>query len=211
MSPAKVRFSRRRQDHEKKVCWCDGSGIGWNICERAQDVAILGKGKIHKLNDTTLSGIGTQFTRDVRPRDTVVIYMSKADGSRSNVVLAKLRVVTVKNDTELEVKNPSKDVKSINESQHSFKVFPHIDQSEVFRNVCDKLVKGHAVGIFRGGSHDRTSLFHSQGGCFDYGTLCDLSEWNAHYGDSSWNKLFQRPSLSISCFCRYWCSDQANT
>ena len=54
-----------------------------------------------------------------------MIYMSKADGSRSNAVLAKLRVVTVKNDTELEVKTPSKDVniKSINESQHSFKCF----------------------------------------------------------------------------------------
>ena len=167
VSPRKLGFLVAAKTMRRKYVGAMARALGGISVERAQDVAILGKGKIHELNDTTLSGIGTQFTRDVRRRDTVVIYMSKADGSRSNAVLAKLRVVTVKNDTELEVKTPSKDVniKSINESQHSFKVFPHIDQSEVFRNVCDKLVKGHAVGIFpEGGSHDRTSLLPLKAG-----------------------------------------------
>lgn len=162
----KLGFLVAAKTMRRKYVGAMARALGGISVERAQDVARVGEGKIHKLENATLRGIGTSFTRDVRPRDTVVIYKSKADGTRSNTILAKLRVSVVKNDTELEIKaSPSVNIKDINESQHSFKVFPHIDQSQVFRNVCDRLAKGHAVGIFpEGGSHDRTSLLPLKAG-----------------------------------------------
>jgi len=165
VSPRDIGFLVAAKTMRRKYVGAMARALGGISVERAQDIARIGKGKIHELKDNTLTGVGTEFTRDVRPRDTIVIYKSKADGSRSNVVVAKLRVTIVNNDTKLEVKTFSDmNVEEINASQH-FKVFPHIDQSEVFRNVCDKLAKGHAVGIFpEGGSHDRTSLLPLKAG-----------------------------------------------
>eukprot|EP00938_MAST-03A_sp_MAST-3A-sp1_P000317 g317.t1 len=68
VSPRKLGFLVAAKTMRRKYVGAMARALGGISVERAQDVAILGKGKIHKLNDTTLSGIGTQFTRDVRPR-----------------------------------------------------------------------------------------------------------------------------------------------
>lgn len=47
-----------------------------------------------------------------------------------------------------------------------FKVAPHIDQTEVYKSVFDRLREDGCVGIFpEGGSHDRSDLLPLKGQC----------------------------------------------
>lgn len=148
--------------------------------ERAQDVAKIGEGHIVEISSkTTLRGSGTRFSKSVKEKDSVVIFNSNPDGTIGNKKICTLKVVSIKSDTELVVrddKHALQVVDVLKKGPHRFKVFPRIDQSTVFQSVFKRLADGHAVGIFpEGGSHDRTSLLPLKAGVsiMALGAMCE--------------------------------------
>ena len=129
--------------------------------ERPQDIASVGSGTVSSSTQGDrflVTGKGTEFVKQCRPGDTLVTKEPKLSG----VVKAVL------SDTELELKKAV----SSEEGDHdvemrdqAFKVLPHIDQSQMFREVSEHLRNNGAIGIFpEGGSHDRTELLGLKAG-----------------------------------------------
>ncbi|KAI9274439.1 hypothetical protein BDA99DRAFT_497485 [Phascolomyces articulosus] len=130
---------------------------------RAQDLAYPGKGKIQLLNRKSeplrIIGIDTQFTTQLRPRDSITL---PKNAGRSEVV-------EIISDTELIIKKEFKELKALelltaNEGT-IYKCMPHVEQDSVYRNVHEQLHKGQCVTIFpEGGSHDRAELLPLKAG-----------------------------------------------
>ena len=140
--------------------------------KRAQDEAVPGTGKIQidqpltrssddalskdddddEIPTLTITGIGTEFTKELNPSDKV----------RPPGTAYAFKVKTVVSDTEILVEAadlpenfpfPKKD------APVTFDILRHIPLTVVFQKVLDKLATGGAIGIFpEGGSHDRTDL-----------------------------------------------------
>lgn len=77
-------------------------------------------------------------------------------------------VAEIISDTELIVKKEFKDLKALElltgAEGSQYKCLPHMDQSNVYKSVFDRLNAGHCVGIFpEGGSHDRAEMLPLKG------------------------------------------------
>lgn len=131
---------------------------------RAQDYAFVGKGTI-RLSDQdplTILGTDTQFTKDFeKPRSQMLLPR--------NLGSSTAEVVEVVSDTELRLKKefPRKAIEDLKTKTEgvSFKVLPHVDQSNMYSAVYQRLTEGGSIGIFpEGGSHDRTDLLPLKAG-----------------------------------------------
>lgn len=121
---------------------------------RPQDIKFTGTGKLFSTDGKEICGIGTEFKAQLGPR-----YLLALSNGTS------IEVDCVVSDTVLKAKNSFKNVPDRLEDAVTFKVTPHVDQSEMFDGVYKVLQQGNAVGIFpegrlrvpnyKGGSHDR--------------------------------------------------------
>ncbi|KAF9899582.1 hypothetical protein EC991_008602 [Linnemannia zychae] len=131
--------------------------------ERPQDLAKAGSGTI-KLQDRygdplRVTGLGTKFTKELLVGDQ--ISLPKDVGSSA--------VVEIISDTELIVKKEFKELKALelltSPEGSKYKCLPHMDQSNVYKTVFERLNAGHCVGIFpEGGSHDRAEMLPLKAG-----------------------------------------------
>lgn len=129
---------------------------------RPQDLAVPGKGRIQLLNRKSepcrITGVDTQFTQQLRPKD--MIALPKNAG--------KAEVTEVVSDTELMIKREFKELKALellsNDEGTPYKCMPHVEQESVYRCVHEELAKGQGITIFpEGGSHDRAELLPLKG------------------------------------------------
>ncbi|KAG0201575.1 hypothetical protein BGX33_010240 [Mortierella sp. NVP41] len=131
--------------------------------ERPQDLAKAGSGTI-KLQDRygdplRVTGLGTKFTKELMVGDQ--ISLPKDVGSSA--------VVEIISDTELIVKKEFKELKALelltSPEGSKYKCLPHMDQTNVYKTVFERLNAGHCVGIFpEGGSHDRAEMLPLKAG-----------------------------------------------
>lgn len=138
---------------------------------RAADDAKPGRGLVYITaeNPTTVYGIGTQFTKDFKPKMQVMLGKSLNSASAE--------VVEVISDTEMKLKKEfggesgkgtTKFLEILQEKQVKgleYKVVPYIDQGQMYAAVYEKLKQGQCIGIFpEGGSHDRTDFLPFKAG-----------------------------------------------
>ena len=127
--------------------------------ERPQDIAQDGVGTV-VIADMSVTGSGTQFTKQVKPKDQL-----KVKGQL-------YKVLSVEDDLHLTLKHHS-DSESGSETEAltttvaaaAFKILPHIDHHALYAAVFDRLKRGEVVGIFpEGGSHDNSALLPFKAG-----------------------------------------------
>ncbi|KAM0792271.1 hypothetical protein ACM66B_004963 [Microbotryomycetes sp. NB124-2] len=132
---------------------------------RAQDLATAGKGSITISPDdpTIIVGTDTQFTKEfATPR--CQIMLPRQLGS------VAVEVTEVVDDTHIKIKKEfnkkaAEGLRAKGSAGVSFKVLPHVDQSQMYSSVYHKLSEGGCIGIFpEGGSHDRTDLLPLKAG-----------------------------------------------
>ncbi|ORY05758.1 hypothetical protein K493DRAFT_333407 [Basidiobolus meristosporus CBS 931.73] len=156
-SPRPISFLMAASSMSRKYIGAFGRSINSIPVARAQDYARKGTGTIQLLdryNDPTrITGIGTKFTSEIEAGSTIALPNS-AGASVVDEILS---------DTELVVKKEFKELKALelltaNEGT-VFKIIPHLDQSQVYSAVHERLNQGGCVGIFpEGGSHDRAEM-----------------------------------------------------
>ncbi|KAK9760272.1 Glycerol-3-phosphate/dihydroxyacetone phosphate acyltransferase, partial [Basidiobolus ranarum] len=156
-SPRPISFLMAASSMSRKYIGAFGRSINSIPVARAQDHARKGVGTIQLLdryNDPTrITGIGTKFTSDLQPGCTIAL----PNGAGVSIV------EEVISDTEVLVKKEFKELKALelltaNEGT-DFKIIPHLDQSQVYTAVHERLNQGGCVGIFpEGGSHDRAEM-----------------------------------------------------
>ncbi|KAF9323090.1 hypothetical protein BG006_001767 [Podila minutissima] len=131
--------------------------------ERPQDLAKAGLGTIKLLDrygdPLRITGLGTKFTKELMVGDQ--ISLPKDVGTSA--------VVEIVSDTELIVKKEFKELKALelltSADGSKYKCMPHMDQTNVYKTVFDRLNAGHCVGIFpEGGSHDRAEMLPLKAG-----------------------------------------------
>ncbi|KAJ1327959.1 glycerol-3-phosphate O-acyltransferase [Microdochium nivale] len=155
---------------------------------RAQDKAKPAKGLIYlpdPVNDPTLiRGVGTDFEKEAEVGGMIFLPSAKGQ-SGTSVDIAKIlgpeeiRIkrapqgklamvqLTGRDDIDAEGKlmNPQRMGTGDGYGGTKYKVAPHIDQTEVYQAIFDRLQNGGCVGIFpEGGSHDRTELLPLKAG-----------------------------------------------
>ena len=115
---------------------------------RPQDYAQKGRGKV-KLNGLTVTGVDTEFTKQLERGDKIRIGKAK-DAYK----------VTVISDTVLTLRPEEGEQLSLEEDTLMvYDIFKFVDQSKMFDSVHVALAKGNNLGIFpEGGSHDNTDL-----------------------------------------------------
>ncbi|WFD32517.1 hypothetical protein MSPP1_003565 [Malassezia sp. CBS 17886] len=137
---------------------------------RAADRAKDGKGRIVRHpsgNPAMLSGIGTQFTRQLELRGQVVLP--------KETDYAAAQVEQILSDTEIRLKKELTGERvdaalggALNADKSAgstYKVWPYVDQREMYGSVYECLSGGGCLGIFpEGGSHDRTDLLPLKAG-----------------------------------------------
>ncbi|KAI0133609.1 hypothetical protein BJ170DRAFT_169256 [Xylariales sp. AK1849] len=169
--------------------------VGWGSRQtgsvpvgRAQDSAKPAKGTVYlpdPINNPNLvRGIGTDFERQAELGG--MIFLPSVKGlSGSSVDIAEIvgpeeirtkrafkgkvpmRQLTGREDIDEDGKFTNKAVKGPKDGYAGtkFKLAPHIDQTQVYQAVFDRLKTGGCVGIFpEGGSHDRTELLPLKAG-----------------------------------------------
>lgn len=153
---------------------------------RPQDLATKGKGTIYisdpEADQLHISGTGTEFTKQLFPKDTIVLVGSHTEG-------CKAEVVNVISDTALVIKHPFRNIIALENDQYKFKCIPHVEQSSVFKSVHEELNRGGCITIFpEGGSHDRVEMLPLKGNyymnatmtntCFNiYIYICIYNSW----------------------------------
>ncbi|KAI1499492.1 hypothetical protein F5X99DRAFT_389633 [Biscogniauxia marginata] len=169
--------------------------IGWGSRQtgsvpvgRAQDKAKPAQGTIYlpdPVNDPTLiRGIGTDFEKEAEIGGMIFLPSVKGQ-SGSSVDIAQIlgpeeirtkrafkgRVpmlqLTGRDDIDAQGNIANKEVRGPKDGYPGtkFKLAPHIDQTEVYKAVFNRLRSGGCVGIFpEGGSHDRTELLPLKAG-----------------------------------------------
>lgn len=105
-----------------------------------------------------ITGLGTKFTKELMVGDQIAL--PKDIGTSA--------VVEIISDTELIIKKEFKELKAIealtSTDGSKYKCMPHMDQSNVYKTVFERLNAGHCVGIFpEGGSHDRAEMLPLKG------------------------------------------------
>ncbi|CEP11763.1 hypothetical protein [Parasitella parasitica] len=130
---------------------------------RPQDLAKPGSGRIQLLNRKTdplrIIGIDTQFTIQLKPRDSIVLPKGCGVSEVDQVI----------SDTEIIIKKEFKELKAMEMLTQSdgtaYKCMPHVEQDSVYRCVHDELNNGRCITIFpEGGSHDRAEMLPLKAG-----------------------------------------------
>ncbi|KAI1291300.1 hypothetical protein EDD11_009025, partial [Mortierella claussenii] len=130
---------------------------------RPQDLAKPGSGTIKLLDrygdPLRLTGTGTKFTKELMVGD--IVQLPKDVGSAF--------VAEIVSDIELLIKKEIKELKALelltSEVGTKYKCLPHMDQTNVYKTVFERLNAGHCVGIFpEGGSHDRAEMLPLKAG-----------------------------------------------
>ncbi|KXX81579.1 Glycerol-3-phosphate O-acyltransferase 1 [Madurella mycetomatis] len=169
---------------------------------RAQDYAKPGRGTVYlpdPVNDPTLiRGIGTDFEKQAEVGGMLFLPPGKGQSGSS------IDIAQIIGPNEIRIKRPFKGKLALTQltgrddvDEHGkfrdvdlrgpkdgyqgtkYKLAPHIDQSEVYRAVFDRLKSGGCVGIFpEGGSHDRTELLPLKAGVaiMALGTLAEAPD-----------------------------------
>ncbi|KAI1141579.1 Sucrase/ferredoxin-like-domain-containing protein [Hypoxylon sp. FL0543] len=169
--------------------------IGWGSRQtgsvpvgRAQDKAKPASGTIYlpdPINDPTLiRGVGTNFEKEAEVGG--MIFLPSAKG----ITGSSVDISQINGPEEIRIKRPlkgklpmeqltgrddidekgnftNKEFKGIKDGYQGtkFKIAPHIDQTEVYKAVFNRLRSGGCIGIFpEGGSHDRTELLPLKAG-----------------------------------------------
>ncbi|KAF9372942.1 hypothetical protein BGX21_004619 [Mortierella sp. AD011] len=131
--------------------------------ERPQDLAKSGSGTIKLLdryNDPLrITGVDTKFTKELLVGDA--IQLPKDVGTST--------VAEIISDTELILKKELRNLKALelltSTDGAKYKCLPHMDQTNVYKTVFERLNAGHCVGIFpEGGSHDRAEMLPLKAG-----------------------------------------------
>ncbi|KAF9086482.1 hypothetical protein BGX27_003178 [Mortierella sp. AM989] len=131
--------------------------------ERPQDLAKPGSGTIKLLDrygdPLRITGIATNFTKELLVGDTIQLPKDVASSSVAEII----------SDTELIIKKELKDLKALElltmTDGTKYKCLPHMDQTNVYKTVFERLNAGHCVGIFpEGGSHDRAEMLPLKAG-----------------------------------------------
>ncbi|KAF9993126.1 hypothetical protein BGZ80_008722 [Entomortierella chlamydospora] len=131
--------------------------------ERPQDLAKSGSGTIKLLdryNDPLrITGVDTKFIKELLVGDA--IQLPKDVGTSA--------VTEIISDTELILKKELRDLKALemltSADGAKYKCLPHMDQTNVYKTVFERLNAGHCVGIFpEGGSHDRAEMLPLKAG-----------------------------------------------
>ncbi|KAK0120426.1 hypothetical protein ONS96_010642 [Cadophora gregata f. sp. sojae] len=145
---------------------------------RAIDVAKPAKGTILLLdpvnNPRTLTGIATNFGDPIFKAGGS-IYSPTVHGETHKLDIAEiregqtiiLRTAPVHRDAlfQLTGRREVDDESPPGFLGSKFKVAPHVDQTQVYKAVFDRLARGGSLGIFpEGGSHDRTELLPLKAG-----------------------------------------------
>jgi glycerol-3-phosphate O-acyltransferase/dihydroxyacetone phosphate acyltransferase len=130
---------------------------------RAADYAKAGSGRItlSATDPLLVTGQGTKFTSEIKPRSQIMLPKGVAYASAS--------IEEVISDTELRLKSdftiPSKDgnsnVKATQrvrtdkgaESGWEYKILPYVDQDETYGAVFKRLNEGGCIGIFPEGAY----------------------------------------------------------
>jgi glycerol-3-phosphate O-acyltransferase/dihydroxyacetone phosphate acyltransferase len=96
-----------------------------------------------------------KFRAEVQPGDTITV------GGRVTLI-----VTLIEDNATIRVKSPPpSDFPSTPEAASAYKIFPRVDQSQMFSQVTKRFREGRCVGIFpEGGSHDRTELLPLKAG-----------------------------------------------
>jgi len=69
--------------------------------ERAQDIGKKGKGTLRFEDETRIIGIGTEFTKSLKPMDSIKLLITPGDVQVADQIVEK-----VISDTEMILKNP---------------------------------------------------------------------------------------------------------
>jgi glycerol-3-phosphate O-acyltransferase/dihydroxyacetone phosphate acyltransferase len=169
--------------------------VGWGSRQtgsvpvgRAQDSAKPAKGTIYMPdpinNPNLIRGIGTNFEKDAAVGG--MIFLPSVKGlAGSSVDIAEIvgpeeirtkrafkgkvpmQQLTGRDDVDDDGKFTDTALKGPKDGYEGtkYKVAPHIDQTQVYQAVFDRLISGGCVGIFpEGGSHDRTDLLPLKAG-----------------------------------------------
>ncbi len=140
---------------------------------RAMDIAKPGKGTIYLENlenpqasPKILLGVGTDFTApEFKPGGS--IYLPTINGESQ-----RLDIAEIAGPEKIILKDVSLHPDAVDQltgyraggNGVKFKVAPHVDQSQVYNAVFERLAANGCVGIFpEGGSHDRTELLPLKG------------------------------------------------
>ncbi|KAF9311789.1 hypothetical protein BGZ91_006718, partial [Linnemannia elongata] len=159
----RISFLAAKKSMDRKWIGLMGRSMNAIPVERPQDLAKAGSGTI-KLGDRysdplRITGLGTKFTKELMVGDQIAL--PKDIGTSA--------VVEIISDTELIIKKEFKELKAIealtSTDGSKYKCMPHMDQSNVYKTVFERLNAGHCVGIFpEGGSHDRAEMLPLKAG-----------------------------------------------
>lgn len=169
--------------------------VGWGSRQtgsvpvgRAQDSAKPAKGLIYMPdpinNPNIIRGVGTNFEKEAEVGGMIFLPSVKGKSGASVDIaeivgpeelrtkrafsgLTSLSQLTGRDDIDKDGKFANKNVKGPKGGYEGtkFKLAPHIDQTQVYQAVFDRLKSGGCVGIFpEGGSHDRTELLPLKAG-----------------------------------------------
>ncbi|PJF18725.1 Glycerol-3-phosphate o-acyltransferase [Paramicrosporidium saccamoebae] len=159
--PRPVRFLMAASSMSKGVPGFFGRLLRCIPVERATDSAKHGSGKITQDHTDKLKilGIGTKFTKELKPESTAIVIMLGLETISSTVE-------KIESDTVVYLKKPLEHGKSSFLSEPTeYSVLPVLDQSEVYSAVFDVLERGECLGIFpEGGSHDRAEMLPLKAG-----------------------------------------------
>ncbi|KAI8917266.1 hypothetical protein DFJ77DRAFT_459763 [Powellomyces hirtus] len=157
----RVGFLAAKKSMDKPHIGIPGRIAGAIPVVRPQDLVQKGQGKLlfNPEAPSLFRGEKTSFKKQLHPR--AVIKLTKDMG--------QYEVVEVVSDTEVRIKKPIVDTAVLEylaaEKGVDYKVIPHVDQSEMFDSVTERLERGGCVGIFpEGGSHDRPELLPLKAG-----------------------------------------------
>ncbi|TPX58099.1 hypothetical protein PhCBS80983_g03341 [Powellomyces hirtus] len=157
----RVGFLAAKKSMDKPHIGIPGRIAGAIPVVRPQDLVQKGQGKLlfNPEAPSLFQGEKTSFKKQLHPR--AVIKLTKDMG--------QYEVVEVVSDTEVRIKKPIVDTAVLEylaaEKGVDYKVIPHVDQSEMFDAVTERLERGGCVGIFpEGGSHDRPELLPLKAG-----------------------------------------------
>lgn len=140
--------------------------IGAVPVSRVMDIIKTGEGTVHLLDPDgdprLLGGTGTKFNA---PGFEVggSIYLPPINGESQKLDIAE---ICGPDKIILKTAPTAKDLLDLlsQPGGTSFKVAPHVDQTDVYNAVFDRLRRDGCIGIFpEGGSHDRTDILPLKG------------------------------------------------
>ncbi len=147
---------------------------------RGLDIAKPAKGMIFlpdpKENPKLLSGTGTNFENSAF-KVGGSIYLPTINGDSHKLDIAEIldsKTILLKSAPshsdalfQLTGRARAEDELVLGFPGSQFKIAPHVDQTQVYNSVFDRLRTGGCIGIFpEGGSHDRTELLPLKGSTF---------------------------------------------